>query len=134
MPSLAHPGCLQRHLSLVVQGGKIRSTNAQVPPEGAVVLNCGGLLLMPGLCDAHVHVTATSANLAAAYGLSEALVTARAVDILEGMIQRGFTTVRDAGGVGLLCCKAGTPVRSMPASTKQSVPRPPHAARLPANV
>jgi hypothetical protein len=29
--------------------------------------------------------------------LSESLVTARATDILEGMILRGFTTVRDCG-------------------------------------
>ncbi|KAF8068175.1 hypothetical protein HT031_001861 [Scenedesmus sp. PABB004] len=51
-----------------------------------------------GLCDAHVHVTATTADLAGLYGLSESLVTARSVDILEGMLRRGFTTVRDAGG------------------------------------
>jgi imidazolonepropionase-like amidohydrolase len=50
-----------------------------------------------GLCDAHVHVTATTANLAGLYSLPESLVTARAADILEGMIARGFTTVRDAG-------------------------------------
>lgn len=50
-----------------------------------------------GLCDAHVHVTATTANLAGLYSLPESLVTARAVDILEGIISRGFTTVRDAG-------------------------------------
>jgi hypothetical protein len=29
--------------------------------------------------------------------LSESLVTARATDILEGMLMRGFTTVRDCG-------------------------------------
>lgn len=38
-------------------------------------------------------------GLCAVFGcsLSESLVTARATDILEGMLQRGFTTVRDAG-------------------------------------
>jgi hypothetical protein len=46
-----------------------------------------------------VHVTATTANLAGLYSLPESLVTARAADILEGMISRGFTTVRDAGGL-----------------------------------
>jgi imidazolonepropionase-like amidohydrolase len=61
-----------------------------------------------GLCDAHVHVTATTANLAGLYSLPESLVTARAADILEGMISRGFTTVRDAGGqVGWWACMPG---------------------------
>lgn len=78
--------------------GKIAELDTQIPPENAIVINCSGLLLMPGLCDAHVHVTATTANLAGLYSLSESLVTARATDILEGMLQRGFTTVRDAGG------------------------------------
>jgi hypothetical protein len=81
--------------SLVMRGGKISEVDAQVPPTDAVVVNCGGLLLMPGtftaaeppqqlcshanweayesvllcagLCDAHVHVTATTANLAGLY-------------------------------------------------------------------
>lgn len=56
-------------------------------------------LSFSGLCDAHVHVTATTANLAGLYSLPESLITARAADILEGMISRGFTTVRDAGGI-----------------------------------
>jgi imidazolonepropionase-like amidohydrolase len=85
--------------SVVVRGGRIEAVDTQqVPPDDAVIINCSGKLLMPGLCDAHVHVTATTADLAAFYGLAESLVTARSVDILEGMLLRGFTTVRDAGG------------------------------------
>lgn len=34
--------------SLVMQGGRISEVDAQVPPTDAVVINCGGLLLMPG--------------------------------------------------------------------------------------
>lgn len=51
-----------------------------------------------GLCDAHVHVTACTANLPGLLALPESLVTARAARVLEGMLLRGFTTVRDAGG------------------------------------
>ncbi|KAI7840056.1 hypothetical protein COHA_006187 [Chlorella ohadii] len=61
-------------------------------------IDCRGLTLMPGLCDAHVHVTACSANLPGLLSLPESLVTARAARVLEGMLLRGFTTVRDAGG------------------------------------
>ena len=50
--------------SLVMHRGKITAVDAQqLPPTNAVVINCGGMLVMPGLCDAHVHVTATTANL-----------------------------------------------------------------------
>jgi imidazolonepropionase-like amidohydrolase len=64
----------------------------------AVVLDCAGLLLLPGLMDAHVHVTAVIADLTALRALPPSLVAARAGPILNGMIARGFTTVRDAGG------------------------------------
>ena len=63
-----------------------------------LVLDCQGMVLMPGLCDAHVHCTACTANLPGLLALPESLVTARAALILHGMLQRGFTTVRDAGG------------------------------------
>lgn len=57
-----------------------------------------GLTLMPGLCDAHVHVTATTANFAQLKRWSPFYVMPHAARILEGMLSRGFTTVRDAGG------------------------------------
>lgn len=58
----------------------------------------GGKVVMPGLCDAHVHVTACSADLPGLLSLPESLVAIRAEKVLEGMLLRGFTTVRDAGG------------------------------------
>lgn len=61
-------------------------------------LDCGELTLMPGLIDAHVHVTASSANLRMPSTMPPSLLYARAVPILSGMLDRGFTTVRDCGG------------------------------------
>ncbi len=73
-----------------------------VAPTGdarySVTIDCGGRLLLPGLCDAHVHATAVSADLGGILSLSESLVTARAMVQLEQMLMRGFTTVRDVGG------------------------------------
>ncbi|KIZ07154.1 amidohydrolase [Monoraphidium neglectum] len=63
-----------------------------------IVIDCGGMWLLPGLCDAHVHCTAVTADLAGLQSLPESLVTAGAAEILGGMLLRGFTTVRDAGG------------------------------------
>ncbi len=47
-----------------------------------------------GLCDAHVHVTATTANLAGAMSQPDSYTTIKAAHILERMLYRGFTTVR----------------------------------------
>jgi imidazolonepropionase-like amidohydrolase len=57
-----------------------------------------GAYVLPGLCDAHVHVTAVTADLKAIASLPPSLVTARSSLILRDMLFRGFTTVRDAGG------------------------------------
>jgi imidazolonepropionase-like amidohydrolase len=56
------------------------------------------MTLMPGLIDAHVHVTAVTADLAALTEWSPSYVTARAARVLADMLRRGFTTVRDVGG------------------------------------
>ena len=56
------------------------------------------MTLMPGLIDAHVHVTAATANFAQLETWSPAYVAARAGDIMRSMLMRGFTTVRDTGG------------------------------------
>ena len=50
-----------------------------------------------GLCDAHIHCTASTANLASLLSQPESFVTAHAAVELEQTLARGFTTVRDAG-------------------------------------
>src|SRR5437762_7697158 len=57
-----------------------------------------GRVLMPGLIDCHVHVTAATANFAEIEEWSPLYLAARAAKIMAGMLQRGFTTVRDAAG------------------------------------
>jgi imidazolonepropionase-like amidohydrolase len=69
------------------------------PPEGVVVIEAGGRTLMPGLIDAHVHAAITTMDLAAMARRSPARVGIEATAILERMLRRGFTTVRDAGGL-----------------------------------
>jgi imidazolonepropionase-like amidohydrolase len=53
---------------------------------------------MPGLIDAHVHVIAVDAALARLGEQPMTLVSLQAGRVMEGMLARGFTTVRDAGG------------------------------------
>jgi imidazolonepropionase-like amidohydrolase len=66
--------------------------------NGAPVLDLHGRVLMPGLIDCHVHTMAASADLAAQATWSPLYLAAHAAVILRDMLQRGFTTVRDAGG------------------------------------
>ena len=87
---------------VVIKGNRIERVEA-VPADSAsapaeTVIDVQGKTVMPGLCDAHVHVTAWTANFSQLMRSSPSYTTARAAEILEGMLMRGFTTVRDAGG------------------------------------
>jgi imidazolonepropionase-like amidohydrolase len=66
--------------------------------DGVQRIDAGGRTLMPGLIDAHVHATITTLDLAAMQGRPVTLVALEAKRVLEAMLRRGFTTVRDAGG------------------------------------
>lgn len=86
------------NLTVVVRDGLIQEVGAAPSvPSDASVVDCGGKTLMPGLIDAHVHVTANSVDLSA--GMQwPSFVHVQALHIMEGMLDRGFTTVRDGGG------------------------------------
>jgi imidazolonepropionase-like amidohydrolase len=62
------------------------------------VIELAGRTLMPGLIDCHVHVMATISDLGRLERLPVTYVAAQAGKLLEAMLRRGFTTVRDAGG------------------------------------
>ncbi|HEX2275413.1 MAG TPA: amidohydrolase family protein, partial [Acidimicrobiales bacterium] len=68
-------------------------------PDGVQVIDAGGRTLMPGLIDAHVHAAITTMDLAAMARRPATRVGIEAKTVLERMLQRGFTTVRDAGGL-----------------------------------
>ena len=67
-------------------------------PPDAEVRDLRGAFLLPGLIDAHVHVTAITADLASLATTSPFYVAVHAARIMGGMLDRGFTTVRDVGG------------------------------------
>lgn len=95
-------GQLRPMQRVVIQNGRIRALQPHSAPldlpSDAQVIEVGGRTLMPGLCDAHVHVTAWTANISLHSRHSPAYTTARTGEILRGMLQRGFTTVRDCAG------------------------------------
>ena len=96
----AEAGELIEKQAVLVDGDRIVEvgSTAKVSGGDATVLDAGGMTLMPGLIDAHVHVTAATANLAELHEWAPTYLTARAAGILSGMLDRGFTTVRDVAG------------------------------------
>ena len=68
-------------------------------PDDVVRLDAGGRTLLPGFIDAHVHAAITTMDLAAMGRRSPMRIGIEAKTILERMLRRGFTTVRDAGGL-----------------------------------
>ena len=84
---------------VVVEGGLIREVSTtRVKATDATVIDLAGRTLMPGLSDCHVHATATMVDLGANARQPTTLTAYRTLPILRGMLERGFTSVRDAGG------------------------------------
>ncbi len=84
---------------VLVHDGRIQEVGAGLrAPESAEEINADGRHLVPGLVDAHVHVTAASADLGDVAEQSPFYVAAHTSRILRDMLHRGFTTVRDVGG------------------------------------
>ena len=86
--------------SVLVSGNHIARIGRDIPAAGATVVEGGGRTLMPGLIDAHVHMTFGALDYAAL--LSPDLTPAKAEEAAaasaQAMLLRGFTAVRDMGG------------------------------------
>ena len=84
---------------VLVEGTTIKDVSDKaIKSPGARVIDCGGRTLMPGLIDCHVHVFLSEVTIRNLESVPLTLLTARAADLMKGMIDRGFTTVRDTGG------------------------------------
>lgn len=89
------------HVSVLAEDGRIARIAAAGEigaPDGARAIDCGGMTLMPGLTDAHVHfgLTAHGDNEPPESHVSYVL---KVVENIRIALDEGFTTVRDAGGL-----------------------------------
>ena len=95
-------GKLRPRQRVLLKGGRIEGVEPAASERRAaargVTVDVKGRTVMPGLCDAHVHVTAWTADLGELMRSSPSYTAARAAGILGEMLLRGFTTVRDGGG------------------------------------
>jgi imidazolonepropionase-like amidohydrolase len=84
---------------LLIAGDTVKELSARpIRADHAITIDCGGRTLMPGLIDCHVHVCLSEVNIRRLEAIPVTLMTACAIDLMRGMIDRGFTTVRDTGG------------------------------------
>jgi imidazolonepropionase-like amidohydrolase len=93
-------GVLVPNAEVVVQGERIVSAGpAGAAPAGATVIDLGDVTLMPGLIDAHVHLTMQlSANsFVEGVTLTSADAALRAAHYARITLMAGFTTVRNMG-------------------------------------
>ncbi|PXY00985.1 hypothetical protein DF185_10010 [Marinifilum breve] len=87
--------------SVLIVNGKIHKISYKEGikiPKSAEVIEAEGKYLMPGLIDAHVHVTTGKHE-------SEEALRMYSEDLLKKMLRGGITSVRDVGGKGYMLKK-----------------------------
>jgi len=90
---------------IVINGNKIEEigskTKIQIPKDAKVIAAEDGTI-MPGLIDAHMHLMGTTGLNSLLWAIEEPLLKAmRVTTALEPLINAGFTSVRDVGGLGV---------------------------------
>ena len=84
---------------VVVEGKKVKAVGARaIAPSGAVEIDLGKATLMPGMIDAHAHITGSRSYSAAEdFTTPHDLQVLRAAEDCYKLLNAGFTTVRDCG-------------------------------------
>lgn len=86
--------------NVTVEGDRIVSVGDELDSASEIV-DLGGKTLMPGLIDAHFHVVAHTLDLWGNATAPDSLASLRAAKIMEELLDKGFTTVRDLGGADI---------------------------------
>jgi len=92
---------------VLIEGERILEVSER-PVTGPVDLRIplNGRVLMPGLIDCHVHVVSSILAVSQNAAQADAIALLRCLPILRGMLERGFTTVRDVGGCPVALAEA----------------------------
>jgi len=92
-------GGVRHHQIVLVEGGKIVDVGPQVTvPAGATVIDLSGQWVMPGLMDAHTHLTLGTLDYIGSYiRQSKALRALLGARSAQDVVRAGFTMVKDIG-------------------------------------
>lgn len=81
---------------VVVAGGRVVDVGPGL--DGDTAVDCRGTTVLPGLIDAHVHVSITHFDLVRWLATPASMPYYEAIETLRTYLAMGITTVRDAGG------------------------------------
>ena len=86
-------------MNVLIEENKISElSDKEIKSSTAMKIDAKGKTLMPGLIDAHVHITATSLDLGSISKYPHSLNVLKSAKLAESMLMRGFTSVRDCTG------------------------------------
>lgn len=86
-------------IDVLIEGDRIREvSDKSISASGVRVFDLKGKTIMPGLIDCHAHPLLTEMRVLALEETPVTLATASAAVVLRAMLDRGFTTIRDAAG------------------------------------
>jgi imidazolonepropionase-like amidohydrolase len=97
-------GGAHKNAAITVAAGRIThvaSWDEAPRPAGARIVDAGGLTVLPGLFDCHDHLASPGHHLADKAATPPSLYVLRVAEAMREMLQAGFTTVRDMGGLDL---------------------------------
>ena len=85
--------------SIIIDNNIIKEVGCNLKSSNSInIINAKGNFLMPGLIDAHFHANTPSYDFYTSDRMPPSLIAAHAAQILTGVLKRGYTTIRDAGG------------------------------------
>jgi len=86
-------------VDVLVENGTVTAVSeTRIEAASATEYELAGRAIMPGLIDLHIHPFLTDMNLMKLEEIPVSLVTAQASVVLNRLLDRGFTTIRDAAG------------------------------------
>ena len=89
---------LSKNQDILIENHLIKKIDRPiVNPDGAKVINGGGLILIPGIIEAHTHI-AVPIPKNKINETDQAYITALSLKVAKGILMRGWTTIRDMGG------------------------------------
>ena len=90
---------LNKNVSVLIEDNLIKTVAKDISePKGSAVIDGKGKTLIPGLSDAHVHLSANMSSKEARNDAHWMYTSIRTAKAAENFLMLGFTTVRDLGG------------------------------------